>query len=160
MKIQTAFLVFFWLFNSSTSLAAGVVSGVIYFEDGTTQNFNELTAISAFLDGTHRTAQQDGITVEYKNTIRMIPYSKLKSIEVLKYKVEKSKRLNKEYLKESQLRIVTTTGVTLKMTFLSVHSIYAILLDDLTGELINQDIAFAKDNELNVRKIEFKHPAE
>jgi hypothetical protein len=155
-NMKTGLLIwFFGFFLTSGSAFSAELPGTIYFEDGTTQHFQELTAISAFLNASTSTSQQDGLTVEYKNTIRVIPYSKLNSIEVLKYKVEKTKRLNKEYLKEPRLKITTTTGIILEMDFIAAHSVYAILHDDLTDEVISQEIAFAKDEKLNIRRIEF-----
>ena len=147
---------FIWLVLSSATALSSGISGVIYYEDGTTQEFRELTGISLYLDGVSRSAEQEGIIVEYKNTKRMVPYSKLKSMEVIKFKVDKAKRLNKEFLKEPRIQIITSTGITLELTYLSAHSVYAILLDELTGEVIKQEISFAKDGKLNIRKIEFK----
>jgi len=127
-------------------VAFAQVPGVILYEDGSRQEFFDLVTISC----SHCSRQ--GLVLDYRNSLREVGYDKLRRVDVRRYEV-----FNDYVLENAILHVTTVTGLASESPPLSaLNSILVKLLDELTGEVVEQQIYFARSpKRLNIRSIVF-----
>lgn len=128
-------------------------SGTINFETGNRIRFNSINGIRMQAENCYQiSVKKEGLQVKYENTIRSIPYDKIQSIRIQIYEVDPDGR---RFLTNGKLIVITKTGVELDTPFCFFGEIYVKILDDLTGEIIEQRIESVSNNKLNFRSIRF-----
>lgn len=140
-------LVFFLC--SINGAKAQEVSGAIYYEDGTKQNFSDVISLKVFED--EKGMASRGIYVDYNNTVRKVPLSKIREIRVESFRLGNDGR----DLIECTATVRTKTGVEANTYYRVMNSIDVTIRDELTGSKKKQTIKFAKDENINIRVIAF-----
>ncbi len=121
------------------------LSGTIYFKDGTTQSF------SSFYHFTHgNISPYYGVKVEYNNSIRNIPYDKIKSFKTTAW-------TKSNHGPKVEYEITTRTGITAPGAGDCKYkwTVEVEIFDELTGEKRKQKYELVKDGELTITKVVF-----
>lgn len=138
------------------------ISGTIYFEDGKTLDFLDLTSLIFILkEGAESIPQNVSewpVSFDKISRSRSIPLSWVKSIEVLSYETKERYRC----LFNPVVLIKSVTGVELKSEYKTLEWIKVKAIDDSSGEVKERYVYFAdvgvylvKDvpGKINIRKI-------
>ncbi|MBW2610412.1 MAG: hypothetical protein JRC68_08740 [Deltaproteobacteria bacterium] len=148
-------LVFIFLFTF-LSYGYGEVRGTIYYTDDTVLDFYDIEYIFQHLESSGHYGKSKYLVVNYQNSFRTIPFSKLRSLEVIKFEIEGSKPAITRYLHNVTLVVETITGVTFETgRYKTIGECQVKILDELTDEITLQKIWFGKDQRLNIWKIVF-----
>lgn len=131
------------------------VSGVINFYDGKSIQFSNINSISYILKATNSynvSPDTEGILVFFENSIRKIPFQKIKYFEIQKWEPWADVSIN------GTVKILTTTGMTIDSDY-SLWSVSVKILDRLTGEIKLQDFSFINSltKKINIISIEFNN---
>ena len=151
-RILIITLIFILFFFSKIFSETQEIGGTIYFADGTSLEFYDIEDIYIALQGYNLLRRSGYIWVKFENSTREIPFSKLKSIEVLNWENKPGWALDGTVL------IKTVTGLALKLKY-SLFSVKIKIFDKLTGEVKNQVFDF-KDQlteKLNIKAIIFNN---
>lgn len=152
MKIL--FVVLFTIFSLSLS---GQTKGTVLYTDGSKLNFNDFVMF-AFKNNSceERFAFIGQIEVNYQNSNRSVPYSKLENISITNYKVA---ALGNDcgYIYDVTFTIKTKTGIETNTLIqgINLSGLYVDLIDDLTGDNMRVLVPLLKDNNLKVKSIIF-----
>ena len=124
-------------------------SGVVYFMDGSNLKFNNLYEnLGYFGNNLSKWDNKSGIHVDYQNTSRFISFDKIESIEIIEV------NHIHHHSASGKIKVITTTGAQVISPF-EWQNIGISIYDNLTGELIKQQVWLAKDGKLNLSKIVF-----
>jgi len=126
-------------------------SGTIYYENGNTLVFKKLTDFFNKPDVTHPSSYHKEIAVIYNGTVRKLKFDQIKEFKILEYKLDKKV----DGVFYVLTRVKTKTEKTLQTKYKFVLYLKVEILDDLTGELIEQRVNFSLNSKLNIRKIVF-----
>lgn len=134
---------------SSEAFGQDKVSGTIYYKDGNSQPFTEFRSL--YKKDYTGSQQYFEFEMDYNNTRRNVPYSKMKEIVLQSCIIEPGPN----YIAEVVLKATTKTGVVSETKFYSLKSIYVMINDELTGDQVQQAIDFVHDNKVVIDKIVF-----
>jgi hypothetical protein len=156
----------FYIFLLSTMQSVLIfgqgVSGTIYFTNGETLKFSNITE----LDGTCNNAEPyySGVVVFHQGAEKKLPFASISEIEVLSYESIVFQRYgdNDQFeLINAQLSVKTKTNITVLTEYVRLANIKIDYTDVLTNSILkNQTVSFSKkDNTdkqiLNIKKIIF-----
>lgn len=138
------------------------ISGTIYFEDGNTLDFLDLTSLIFILkEGAESIPQNVSewpISFDKTSRSRSIPLSWVKSIEVLSYETKERYRC----LFNPVVLIKSVTGVEIQSQYKTLEWIKIKAIDDSSGEVKERYLYFADvgvylvedvPSKINIRKI-------
>lgn len=154
--------IFLLLTMQSVLIFGQGVSGTIYFTNGETLKFSNITE----LDGTCNNAEPyfSGVVVFHQGAEKKLPLSGISVIEVLSYEsiVSQSYGDNDSFeLINAQLSVKTKTDITVETEYARLANIKIDYTDVLTNSFLrNQTVSFSKkvntDKQiLNIKKIIF-----
>jgi len=158
----SAILIFVFAFTVFGYAQQKLASGVIQFVDGTEVQFVDvLGTLTYYEEGGQLIGGNlfKTFPVYYQNSWRNIPWSDIKSFEVLsssfgERKLSSSKLASKiPGMFDVKVRIETKTENAIEFDLVALNFIIVQLKDDLTGELTRQNIMFYKDSGLNIARI-------
>lgn len=129
------------------------ISGVIHYDDGSTQEFIDISNLSV----THEDGGYygDGLVVKYRNSYRDVPFENLKRLTVERFSTDDSDGSSPNNLFNVYATIETTTGVETDSYYSVFNYVHVQILDELTGQKKEQIMEFAIDREINIRAVEF-----
>ncbi len=160
--MKKIFFIFLLSTMQSVLIFGQGLSGTIYFTDGETLKFSNITE----LDGTCNNAEPypGGVVVFHQGAEKKLPFSSITEIEVLSYESIVSQRYgNKDQfeLMNAQLSVKTRTNITVLTEYGRLANIKIDYTDVLTNSLLrNQTVGFSKKDKtgkqvLNIKKIIF-----
>ncbi len=126
-------------------------SGKIYFSNGKTLNFSEINYLQGKLTETKASFKDGKMRIDYENSIREVPFDKIKSIEV---KTWKPNCPTCNSLFDVNLNIQTKSGVYITNTnHTLLEYVIVFINDELTGEQVRQKVYFGSSGKKNINKI-------
>ena len=143
----------FFLILTMTMLGGQLMaqSGKIYFADGKILNFSEIKYLQGKLTETKASFKDGKMRIDYENSIREVPFDKIKSIEVKTWKPNCS---TCNSLFDVYLNIQTKTGVYINNTNHKLLEYVVVFINDkLTGEQVRQKVYFGLSGKKNISKI-------
>lgn len=158
--MKNIFVIFLLLTIQSVLIFGQGVSGTVYFTNGETLKFSNITE----LDGTCNNAEPyySGVVVFHQGAEKKLPLSSISIIEVLSYEriVSQSYGDNDQFeLINAQLSVKTKTNITVEAEYARLANIRIDYTDVLTNSLLrNQTVSFSKKDKtgkqvLNIKKI-------
>lgn len=143
------FILLVCLLYSTSGAKAQEISGTIHYEDGTKQNFSDVISLKVFED--EKGMASRGVYVDYNNTVRKVPFSKISEIRVESFRLGNDGR----DLIECTAIVRTKTGIETSTYYRVMNSIDVTIQDELTGSKKKQNIKFTKGENINIRSINF-----
>jgi hypothetical protein len=152
-KIKKIVLSLVVLLILSISLHAQKCSGIIYYFNGDSTKFNDVTFIYGLPVNSQPSfaSNEPQLYIYYNNSLRNIPLTKMISFEILS--IEDSDSQN---YKKCTVKIITKTGIEVINDSYFFRRIKIVIFDKLTGEIKDQEIwAVKQPNQPNIKKIVF-----
>lgn len=157
-KLGFLVLVVCLFFSFSNLSGEPPVGGTIVFDDGRALRFEKMVSVMMDLfEANKPNPFRQGIFVKFENSIRSVPYSKLKRLRVVSFETRKT--THGKYFAKGRVEVTTVTGITVRCWYDSLRNIKVRIMDKLTGEMKEQEFNFVNimNGKLYVREIFFNN---